>query len=840
MNRVASPVVTVVVFSKDRPLQLDATLRSLDLNCLDVGMARVKVLCKYSLPRFAPGYRDVAFEHPNVSFHREGDFRTDTLMLVSDSEYILFLVDDVLVVGELSIARAVEILGHDPSCLGFSYRLGRNTTYCYPLDTNQRLPTFRATDSGTLTFDWTEAEHDFGYPLELSSSLYRAADLLPLLTDLSYSNPNTLESSLSQHAASFGSRRPLLACYEQSVAVSVPTNLVQTSWPNRALDSKELSADALARLHERGYRVDVQSYRGIVPNACHQELALAYEKDLTIPTVSVVIRCFEQGQYLSGAVGSVATQTFSDWEIVVVDDGSPDDTAAVARRLAIQLGGKLRLIQQANQGLSGAMNAGVLAARGRYILPLDADDRLEPTMLEKTVNLLEHDPSVAIAYTDLQQFGEADQVVQAASFDAARLPEANQLSYCSLYRREVWDAVGGYNPNMRWGYEDWDFWIGAAERGYVARRIPEALLRYRVSSAGMFAGAKRHDAELRRQMRANHPRSFLAQDPVVSIIVPTHNYGHHLPQALESVRSQSFQDWECIVINDGSTDDTRHVLERFAALDARIRFESQPQQGLAATRNRGLRLSRGRYVQFLDSDDLLHPGKLESHVNVLDGAPGVDVVYGPTMYFDDTDADRRLRNGMLVGQTGISYPPAGPVSGLLDMLVDGNIMTVAAPLVRSSVFDSVGLFDTTLQRLEDWDFWLRCALGGNHFQFAPADEAVALIRVHETSMSAEPTAMVLTELKVRQRMRAVLPRRLRHRNETLLAQAATTAALQVAFAGHRRTGLRILVPVAVTGGRLWPILGVATLFLMMLPGGRGLANLLRVSRRRLRKSRSPA
>ncbi len=508
LSTAASKPSVVVIFSKDRPLQLDATLRSLELNCSDLEVAEIHVLYTTSEPRFAAGYRVLARDHSHVAVHREVDFKRDLIGLVDGSDLVLFIVDDTLFVGELSINVAIGALERDPTCLGVSYRLGRNTTYCYTLDTPQGLPAFEVLGSGLLAFAWTEADHDFGYPLELSSSLYRSSDMLPLLAGLDYENPNTLETVLSQRASSFRDSRPRLACYQQSVALSVPANLVQTAWGNRNDGRPHLSAEALDGRYAEGYRLDVEHYQGFVPNACHQELEFLFRKDPAIPTVSVVTRCYNQAQYLPEAVRSVAAQTFADWEMVIVDDGSPDDTTEVAGRLADELGGRIRLVRQANAGLSGAMNAGVAAARGRYILPLDADDMIEPTMLEKTVAMLERDESIAIAYTDLQQFGQGSDLIQARDFDPARLPEANHLSYCSLYRREIWDAVGGYNPNMTWGYEDWDFWVGAAELGYVARRIAEPLFLYRIRSNSMFATTRQHDAELRHRMRLNHPLTY--------------------------------------------------------------------------------------------------------------------------------------------------------------------------------------------------------------------------------------------------------------------------------------------------------------------------------------------
>jgi glycosyltransferase involved in cell wall biosynthesis len=501
--------VRLIVFSKDRPLQLDATLKSIQLNLATGEAADIHVLYRASTPRYAAGYRVLTAQHPRATLHVEADFKRDLTGLLNRSPHVLFLVDDTIFVAEFSLATAIDALARDPSLIGFSYRLGRNTTYCYTLDRPQRRPAFEELGSGVLAFDWTQAEYDFGYPLELSSSLYRTADLLPQLQSLEYRDPNTLEAALWKHIHTFREKQPRLASYEQSVAVSVPANMVQTAWKNRADSNPALTAEALAHAFARGDRLDVGHYRGLVPNACHQELEFAFERDPAYPTISVVIPCFDQAQYLPDAVRSVASQTFTRWEIIIVDDGSPDDTQEVARRLVGEYGDSIRLVRQSNAGLASARNAGIAQARGEYVIPLDADDMFEPTMLEETLAILESDETVGFVYTDAIHFDDqSERVVGAAEYRFERLLSTNIPNYSALYARAVWEAVGGYNSNMRWGYEDWDFWLGCGELGIRGRRLARPLLRYRVRAGSMYSTALVHDQELRAQLRINHPRSY--------------------------------------------------------------------------------------------------------------------------------------------------------------------------------------------------------------------------------------------------------------------------------------------------------------------------------------------
>jgi glycosyltransferase involved in cell wall biosynthesis len=227
------------------------------------------------------------------------------------------------------------------------------------------------------------------------------------------------------------------------------------------------------------------------------------------PTVSVVIPCFEQARYLQEAVESVVAQTYPDWEIVIVDDGSPDDTAAVAERLiASHPERRIRLVRQENLGTPRARNAGVAASVGRYVLPLDADDKLLPEMLARTTRVLDDDPAIAIVYTDYRRFGSETGDVATGRWSLESLAYSCPLSSVTLYRREVWDAVGGYNPNMAGGYEDWDFWIAAAERGFAGLRIPEPMWLYRKAPASRNVAAIRREPELLAQIRRNHPAVF--------------------------------------------------------------------------------------------------------------------------------------------------------------------------------------------------------------------------------------------------------------------------------------------------------------------------------------------
>lgn len=208
--------------------------------------------------------------------------------------------------------------------------------------------------------------------------------------------------------------------------------------------------------------------------------------------VSVVITCYNYGRYLRDSVSSVVNQTFEDIEIIIVNDGSTDDTVDIANELIQAFGdANIELISQVNSGQPAiSRNVGIDVSQGRYILCLDADDKIAPTMLEECLDILENNNEISIAYTDRADFDGDNQIVCAGEYNLGRLKYENHISYCALYRREVWENVGGYRVNVK-GVEDWDFWIACGSRGYYGMRLPMPLFFYRRHDTGVFQEAIR-------------------------------------------------------------------------------------------------------------------------------------------------------------------------------------------------------------------------------------------------------------------------------------------------------------------------------------------------------------
>jgi glycosyltransferase involved in cell wall biosynthesis len=240
--------------------------------------------------------------------------------------------------------------------------------------------------------------------------------------------------------------------------------------------------------------------------------------------------------------------------------------------------------------------------------------------------------------------------------------------------------------------------------------------------------------------------------PEISVIVPAYNYGHLIHESLENLRGQTFSNWECIIVDDGSTDQTAAVCKSWTEKDQRFRYVYQRNAGLSAARNTGIKAARGRFIQLLDADDMLCSGKFAHQLQVFSEQPLAEIVYSEVRYF--TSENHHARFLTLEG----GYEPWMPGTASEDQLklisdfLRMNLFAVNCPLMLKSVFNKVGLFDEQLRSVEDWDYWCRCALAGVNFYFDPVPEAMALVRTHPGSMSRNKPVMLEASRTVRYKL----------------------------------------------------------------------------------------
>ena len=197
-----------------------------------------------------------------------------------------------------------------------------------------------------------------------------------------------------------------------------------------------------------------------------------------LPLVSIVMPCYNDGAYLAEAVASVAAQTYAQIELVLVDDGSDDGQTRQA--LADVRLGNMQVLHTNHVGPAAARNAAIRAAKGTYILPLDADDMIAPTYVEKAVAVLQSQPEVGVVYCHADLFGAASGPWCLPEYSLKTELLDNCIFVTAMFRRADWQAVGGFCEDFKAGMEDYDFWLSLLGLGREVCQLPETLFHYRI------------------------------------------------------------------------------------------------------------------------------------------------------------------------------------------------------------------------------------------------------------------------------------------------------------------------------------------------------------------------
>ena len=224
--------------------------------------------------------------------------------------------------------------------------------------------------------------------------------------------------------------------------------------------------------------------------------------------------------------------------------------------------------------------------------------------------------------------------------------------------------------------------------------------------------------------------------PLISVIVPCFNQARYLPDCLDSVFAQTYPHWECIVVNDGSTDDTRQVALACASKDSRFRYVEQNNRGLSGARNRGLNEIRGSYVQFLDSDDAIGPEKLQLQLEAIADVEGLSLVYCDYFYASQEDVTKRADR---------IFPPPRfvmekPLWDIASRWETELSIPVHCFLLDARIFTDRGIrFDEKLPNHEDWECWMQVFALEVTAKHVPRE--LAAYRIHGQAMSADHDGM---------------------------------------------------------------------------------------------------
>ncbi len=370
--------------------------------------------------------------------------------------------------------------------------------------------------------------------------------------------------------------------------------------------------------------------------------------DIADPLVSVIIPVFNDGEFLDEAIASVFGQTEQSFEIVVVNDGSTDpSTLAVIENLTWP---RTRVVNQPNRGLAAARNAGVAASRGRFVVPLDVDDAIEPRFMEAQLGVLAENPAAAYATTWTRLTDDVEQIWIPRRFNKYQILLSNSNVGCVLLRRDAFEAVSGYNESMRSGNEDWDLWVRLMDAGYDMVEVPEVLFRYRKHGITMSVRTEARYETARLEMVQSHPALYAPEAirdrkqkhyPAISVVVPDADF-------VPALTGQTIKDAEVLVVGSVERDLPWPVSSHATVDDA-------------------IRATKGKYVTLWDPLTEPDPNLLEDMARMLERSPNAGMATtssetplsvvrawslfdpaGPTgiiRFDDDTSAKTALRPG---------------------------------------------------------------------------------------------------------------------------------------------------------------------------------------------------
>jgi glycosyltransferase involved in cell wall biosynthesis len=226
--------------------------------------------------------------------------------------------------------------------------------------------------------------------------------------------------------------------------------------------------------------------------------------------------------------------------------------------------------------------------------------------------------------------------------------------------------------------------------------------------------------------------SRIENHPLISVIIPCFNYAHLIGETIKSVIDQTYKNWECIIIDDGSTDNTKNVIEEISSIEPRVKYIYQNNSGPTIARNLGLKSAKGNYIQFLDADDILELSKFESQLKKFEEHKNCHVVYGNTSYFKHPDQTILYSNLELESLSDSPKSKSGSGKEFIIEMIKNNLMVISSPLFKKELVEQFGMMDEKLFFNEDWELWLKFAVKNAKFEFNEDKNAGVKIRVHQS------------------------------------------------------------------------------------------------------------
>jgi len=465
-------MINVVIFSKDRPAQLELLLRSMKRFFVEWNMVHTHILYKYTNDDYRIGYEKIKLYHPEFDYVLEqpGKFKEQTVSLIrAENQATMFMVDDMVFKNYLALKTIpIKKLLSEDSIACVAIRMCPRINYCYTERKSTPPPKF----TEDLMWFWNDPSlgGDIHYPMSIDGSIFRTEDIYPLVRDLPYENPNTMEGILANNPIN----KPYMICYRDSLVFNIPVNKVQTVNGNHC---GSIPAEYLNKEFLSGKRISMANIEFFENTSCHQEIPLILGEDIDVSAeiterldgclkkdyskvveygVSIVICTYNDSHFMLKALKSCLLQKVPK-EIIVVDDCSTvplcDEVVKFIEKHNVRV-----IRHDKNMGLSAARNTGISSAKYDLVIPIDADDYFFQNGIDGLV--LGVDDIHDIFYGDMVSLGKIC-VPNKALMSKNLLLGSNPIFCTSLFRKKVWEKAGGYKVIPGPHYEDWNFWCKA-------------------------------------------------------------------------------------------------------------------------------------------------------------------------------------------------------------------------------------------------------------------------------------------------------------------------------------------------------------------------------------------
>ena len=447
----------------------------------------------------------------------------------------------------------------------------------------------------------------------------------------------------------------------------------------------------------------------------YNNILAKFENREKAPKVSVVIPAYNSEKYLPDAIKSIQSQSLKNWECIISEDGSTDDTLKIAQEFA-KTDKRIKVMHNPSKtGVSEAKNIAIREAKGQYIINCDSDNRFPANTLSVLSNELDKDRPIHIAYGSIKFVTPDGQPDKRIAPDGVskwpfpvfsftdQLKRRNQIQSSAMYRRELWERTGGYRKRFK-NAEDADYWTRATSMGFVPKKVTSAVTLIYINRPDSVSNTVQETDWTQWYPWATNgaltPFGAACSAPdKISWTVPTYEMpkisviiacgpGHEdiLIDAIDSVESQSFRNWECIVVNDTGSD---LKLPPWVKI-----YDTKGKQGPGFARNLGISKAKSQLFVPLDADDYLMPNALESFYRTW--LEEKRVVY--SQWWDDHGKDN----------IKVYNPPDYDPKKLI---THGCLHAITA-LYPVSAWQKVGGFDESMKNWEDWDFQIALASKG--------------------------------------------------------------------------------------------------------------------------------